>query len=53
MWLLIGQELANHFVHDVLRWEEVSQEGRQDTRDDPCLVREALADPAHTSCAVT
>ena len=27
MWLLIGQEFTNHFVHDILWREEVRQEG--------------------------
>ena len=27
MWLLIGQEFTNHFVHDILWREEVREEG--------------------------
>ncbi len=44
--LLIGQELANHFVHDVLRRKEVGEEGRKHPSDDLGLVRKPLPDPA-------
>jgi hypothetical protein len=46
VWLLCGQELANHFVHDVLRREEVGQEHGQHAADHTRLIRETFADPA-------
>ena len=48
MRLLAGEKLADHFVHDVLRWEEVGEEGGEDAGDDAGLVGEPLPDPVPT-----
>ena len=45
--LLAGEELADDFVHDVLRREEVEQEVRQDARDETRLARAAHAHPVN------
>ena len=52
VWLLVGEELPDDLVHDVLWGEEVHEEGGQDAGDDARLVRVALADPA-TQCKYT
>lgn len=43
--LLIGQELSDDLVHDVLRREEVVQELRKNPGHHPCLAGETLTDP--------
>ena len=47
--LLIGQELPDDLVHDVLRREEVVQELRQDPGHHPRLAGETLTDPGERS----
>ena len=51
--LLTGQELSDHFVHDVLGREEVGQEGWKDAGNHPRLVRETLPDPAQNNSLST
>ena len=51
VWLLAGQELPDHFIHDVLRWEEVSQKCWQQACDHPCLVGVPLLDSDNTTVA--
>ena len=46
--LLIGQELPDDLVHDVLRWEEVVQELGQDPGHHPGLAGQTLTDPGGT-----
>lgn len=46
--LLIGQELSDDFVHDVLWREEVVQKLGQNPRHDPSLTGQTLPDPAGT-----
>lgn len=45
VWLLVGQKLSNDFVHDILRWEEVVEELRQDPCHNPGFTGKPLADP--------
>ena len=45
--LLTRQEFANDFVHDILRWEEIEQEVRQNTREAARLSRTTNAHPVN------
>lgn len=46
--LLIGQELSDDLVHDILRWEEVFQKLGQNPGHHPGLAGQTLPDPGRT-----
>lgn len=59
VWLLVRQKLSNDFVHDILGWEEVIQELRQDPGHHPGFTGKALPDPGRkgwtrdSACSLT